>query len=55
MRVNEKLERITPNTLICEIEVEKAKYYVKFHDCKGLEVYNKVWFDEIKNLDAIRC
>ena len=55
MRVNEKIERITSDTLICEIVVGKTKCCARFCDYRGLEVYNKVWFDKTENLDAIGC
>lgn len=55
MRVNEKIERITPNTLICGIDIGKTKCCARFCDFRGLEVYHKVWFDRTDNLDAIGC
>lgn len=55
MRVNEKIERITPDTLICGIDVGKTKCCVRFCDYRGMEVYHKVWFDRTENLDAIGC
>lgn len=55
MRVNEKIERITPDTLICGIDVGKTKCCARFCDFRGLEVYHKVWFDKTENLDAIGC
>lgn len=55
MRVNEKIERITPNTLICGIDIGKTKCCARFCDFRGLEVYHKVWFDRTDNLDVIGC
>ena len=55
MRVNEKIKRITPDTLICGIDIGKTKCCARFCDFRGLEVYHKVWFDRTENLDAIGC
>ena len=55
MRVNEKIKRITTDTLICGIDIGKTKCCARFCDFRGLEVYHKVWFDRTKNLDAIGC
>lgn len=55
MRVNEKIERITTDTLICGIDIGKKMCCARFCDFRGLEVYHKVWFDRTKNLDAIGC
>ena len=55
MRVNEKIKRITQDTLICGIDIGKTKCCARFCDFRGLEVYHKVWFDRTKNLDAIGC
>ena len=35
MRVNEKIERITPDTLICGIDIGKTKYCARFCDYRG--------------------
>lgn len=55
MRVNEKIERITPDTLICGIDIGKTKCCARFCNYRGMEVYHKVWFDRTENLDAIGC
>lgn len=55
MRVEEKIKRITQNTLICGIDVGKTKCCARFCDFRGMEVYHKVWFDKTENLDAIGC
>ena len=53
MRVNEKIEKITENTIICGIDVGKTNCCARFCNYRGLEVYKKVWFDRTKNLDVI--
>ena len=55
MRVNEKIERITSETLICGIDIGKTKCCARFCDYRGLEVYHKVWFDRTEDLDVIGC
>ena len=55
MNVNKKIERITPNTLICGIDVGKTKCCARFCDFRGIEIYHKVWFDRTENLDVIGC
>lgn len=55
MRVNEKIKRITPDTLICGIDIGKTMCCARFCDYRGMEVYHKVWFDRTDNLDSIGC
>ncbi len=55
MRVEDKIKRITPNTLICGIDIGKTKCCARFCDFRGMEVYHKVWFDRTENLDTIGC
>ena len=55
MRVEEKITRITPDTLICGIDVGKTKCCARFCDFRGMDVYHKVWFDKTENLDIIGC
>ena len=55
MEVNEKIERITPDTLICGIDIGKTNCCARFCDYRGLEVYKKIWFDRTKDLDTIGC
>lgn len=55
MRVNEKIERITPETLICGIDIGKTKCCARFCNYRGMEVYHKVWFDRTENLNVIGC
>ena len=55
MRVNEKIKRMTPDTLICGIDIGKTRCCARFCDYRGMEVYHKVWFDRTDNLDAIGC
>jgi len=55
MRVEEKIERIKPETLICGIDIGKTNCCARFCNFRGMEVYKKVWFDRTKNLDAIGC
>ena len=54
-KVNEKITRITPDTLICGIDIGKTNCCARFCDYRGLEVYHKVCFDRTKDLDAIGC
>lgn len=54
-KVNEKIERITPDTLICGIDIGKTNCCARFCDYRGMEVYKKVWFDRTKDLDVIGC
>ena len=39
MRINEKIERITPYTLICGIDIEKTKCCARFCDYSGFLVF----------------
>ena len=55
MRVNEKIERIKPETIICGIDIGKTNCCARFCDYRGKEVYKKIWFDRTKDLDAIGC
>ena len=55
MRVEEKIERIKPETLICGIDIGKTNCCARFCDFRGMEVYKKIWFDRTKNLDVIGC
>lgn len=54
-KVNEKITRITSDTLICGIDIGKTNCCARFCDYRGLEVYHKVWFDRTKDLDVIGC
>lgn len=53
MRVNEKIEKITNDTIICGIDIGKTNCCARFCNYRGLEVYKKVWFDRTKDLDVI--
>ena len=53
MRVNEKIEKITEDTIICGIDVGKTNCCARFCNYRGMEVYKKVWFDRTKDLDII--
>ena len=53
MRVNEKIERIKEETLVCGIDLGKYKCCARFVDYRGKEVYRKVWFDRTEDLDVI--
>ena len=53
MRVNEKIEKITEDMIICGIDVGKTNCCARFCNYRGLEVYKKVWFDRTKDLDII--
>ena len=55
MRVNDKIERIKQDTLICGIDIGKTKCCARFCDFRGMEVYHKVWFDRTEDLDKIGC
>ena len=54
-KVNEKITRITPDTLICGIDIGKTNCCARLSDYRGLEMYHKVWFDRTKDLDVIGC
>ena len=53
MRVNEKIEKITEDTIICGIDIGKTNCCARFCNFRGLEVYKKIWFDRTKDLDVI--
>ena len=55
MRVNEKIERITLDTLIGGIDIGKTKCCARFCYYRWIEVYHKVWFDKTEDLDVIGC
>ena len=55
MRVEEKIQRLKSETLICGIDIGKTNCCARFCDFRGMEVYKKVWFDRTKNLDVIGC
>ena len=55
MRVEEKIQRIKSETLICGIDIGKTNCCARFCDFRGMEVYKKVWFDRTKDLDVIGC
>ena len=45
MRVNEKIEKITEDTLVGGVDIGKTNCCVRFCNYRGMEVYKKVWFD----------
>ena len=53
MRVNEKIEKITEDMLICEIDIGKTNCCARFCNFRGSEVYKKVWFDRTEDLTVI--
>lgn len=53
MRVNEKIEKITEDTLIIGIDLGKTNCCVRFCNYRGLEVYKKIWFDRTKDLNYL--
>ena len=53
MRVNEKIDRITEDTLVCGIDLAKNHCCARFVDYRGKEVYKKIWFDRTEDLDVI--
>lgn len=55
MRVEEKIARIKPETLICGIDIGKTNCCARFCDFRGMEVYHRVWFDRTGNMDVIGC
>ena len=55
MRIEEKISRIKPETLICGIDIGKTNCCARFCDYRGMEVYKKVWFDRTGDLDVIGC
>lgn len=48
MRVNEKLMRITENTIVVGIDIAKHKHYARFIDYRGNQLYKTVSFDNNK-------
>ncbi len=48
MRVNEKIEKITEDTLICGIDVGKTNCCARFCNYRGMEVYKKYGLIELK-------
>lgn len=55
MRVEEKIQRIKSDTLICGIDIGKTNCCARFCDYRGMEVYKKIWFDRTKDLNVIGC
>ncbi len=45
MRVNEKLMRITENTIVVGIDIAKRKHYARFVDYRGNLIYKTISFD----------
>ena len=41
MRVEEKIQRMKPETLICGIDIGKTNCCASFCDFRGMEVYKK--------------
>jgi transposase len=48
-RVNRRLERITPNTLIVGVDISKSRQYASFVDYRGLEVFKPLSFQNNRN------
>ena len=48
MRVNEKLMRITEDTIVVGIDIAKYKHYARFIDYRGNVVYKTISFDNNK-------
>ena len=55
MRVNEKIEKITEDTIICGIDVGKTNCCARFCNYRGMEVYKKVWFDRYEKWVQATC
>ena len=53
MRVNEKIEKITEETLVGGVDIGKTNCCVRFCNYRGMEVYKKVWFDRTKDLNYL--
>lgn len=53
MRVNEKIEKITEDTLVGGVDIGKTNCCVRFCNYRGMEVYKKVWFDRTKDLNYL--
>ena len=48
MRVNEKLMRITEDTIVVGIDIAKYKHYARFIDYRGNVIYKTISFDNNK-------
>ena len=48
MRVNEKLMRITEDTIVIGIDIAKYKHYARFIDYRGNLIYKTISFENSK-------